>query len=827
MRVPVRRRRTLLVTTALAVGAAAALPGVASAHDKFDHSFGGFSESAPLSSAANSGGEGAEWELVTTIPTGNLHTDLDFFTSGGETYAAVGTLAVGLNEGGQSIIQLTQDGEVDPSYVTGHPSASCISNPEAALGLQHDVEATPKSPEQISNASYLAPVGGDAQLLLDATDAEGRCHDQGGLGLINPPRGGLEVIDITDVEAPVEIALTSHIGEAHTVHVDPKRPHIAYAVTSDSVSTSVDDEGNRVRNNEDPESSARFNLDGFEVVDLSSCMTAPFGTMPEGLTTDEKREQCKPEVYRYRFDSIDWSLGHTLPGSVYGCHELDIQADDILTCGSGAALIVLDMSGAFDANGKPVGTPLPCSERASSTEGPTATGATVIDCVNGTDERSLDVANWLVDGAESLEGVEYQGSIFHTGRAATNQIPPFGPAEDIDFNHEAERTRSGQYLLATDERGGGVLPPDAGCDPADVNQLGNGGLHAYKISDLMTERPENAEEAQSAYATTLAGERAVHRAPVRTQPQATVCTAHVMQQVPGQNRIFMGWYSQGTQVVDYVELPNGQLEFQEAGYFIPENANTWTSHVFKADENEDGTFTYYGATGDFNLGAAGRNAIDIYKVTLPAPPTPCDLAPEAAVEDRDQVREVHQPGVDCVLHFDISKGKTETTYDPLSEVTREQMASFIVRAIEASGAGDRLPEAPATDRFGDIGDSFHKDAINRLAATGIVEGRTATTYAPKDFVTRQQMASFVVRAARFISGDALEPERDDYFADVPAGSTHARNINAGWEDGLFSGTTAPTAGLPNSGTFATTPDVVRDQMATFLARLFEQKMQVG
>ena len=44
--------------------------------------------------------------------------------------------------------------------------------------------------------------------------------------------------------------------------------------------------------------------------------------------------------------------------------------------------------------------------------------------------------------------------------------------------------------------------------------------------------------------------------------------------------------------------------------------------IFKAQQNPDGTFTYWGATGDFNLGDGGRNAIDVYKVTLPAPPTP-------------------------------------------------------------------------------------------------------------------------------------------------------------------------------------------------------------
>ena len=50
----------------------------------------------------------------TTIPTGNPHTDIDFFSSGGETYASVGTLAAGPNAGGQTIIKLTDKGRSSP-----------------------------------------------------------------------------------------------------------------------------------------------------------------------------------------------------------------------------------------------------------------------------------------------------------------------------------------------------------------------------------------------------------------------------------------------------------------------------------------------------------------------------------------------------------------------------------------------------------------------------------------------------------------------------------------------------------------------------------------
>ncbi len=52
----------------------------------------------------------------------------------------------------------------------------------------------------------------------------------------------------------------------------------------------------------------------------------------------------------------------------------------------------------------------------------------------------------------------------------------------------------------------------------------------------------------------------------------------------------MGWYSQGTLVLDFKERRNGRFKFKEAGYLIPENANTWVSHVFDYEKNPDGTY---------------------------------------------------------------------------------------------------------------------------------------------------------------------------------------------------------------------------------------------
>jgi hypothetical protein len=173
----------------VAVAALLALPASALAAHLLDHTVPGVGPPTAPPATATSGGPGAQWEFVGTIVTGNPHTDIDFFTQGGDTYASVGTLGIGPNGGGQTIVRLTRGANVQPEFISAHPSASCLSNPAAATGLQHDVEATPKG-NALLNAANPFVVTADTQLLVDATDAGGRCHDQGLLGLDSAPRAG-------------------------------------------------------------------------------------------------------------------------------------------------------------------------------------------------------------------------------------------------------------------------------------------------------------------------------------------------------------------------------------------------------------------------------------------------------------------------------------------------------------------------------------------------------------------------------------------------------------------------------------------------------------
>lgn len=623
----------MMRTRAAAVVAAISLlmmsaPGVASAHD-MDHPIPPPTavEGPPSAQFLAGGIDGVAWELLHTFATGNPHTDLDFFTQGNRLYASVGTLAFGPNGGGQTIVQLMEDGDLAFAFVSAHPSATCLSAATGVTGLQHDVEATPKGNVMLNTDVPMADRR-DAQLLLDATDARGRCHDNGLISLPGipgltdaPPNGGIEIIDIRNVSQPFEIALTAHAGEAHTINTDPKRPHIAYVSPSDFVG--VDEDG-------EASVGSRTQSHAVEIIDLSSCLD-----LDPDASIQDRRDACRPLVYR-----IDWDPRWT--SSVYksgagSCHETEIYPNDILACAGLDGTVLLDLSGAFDDNGTPDdftddtvrGTPLPCDVRASSSLG-SPTGAMVIDCVNGRDDNGelvdLSVSGWQALGKPSAEGIELFGFVPHGGVAADHSdTVDTGPAFDIQIAHEAELTESGRFLIVSDERGGGVLAPGATCDPAAAAaSLGNGGLHAFRVDDLFTELPDLTGDElalavrEQAYARTPDGSPAVVVPPARV-PAPAFCTAHVFHQIPGQNRIFMGWYSQGTQVIDFVEHADGTFEFIPIAWFIPENANTWTSAIFHMEENADGSFTYYGATGDFILAGLGRNAIDVYSVTLPPP----------------------------------------------------------------------------------------------------------------------------------------------------------------------------------------------------------------
>ncbi len=145
----------------------------------------------------------------------------------------------------------------------------------------------------------------------------------------------------------------------------------------------------------------------------------------------------------------------------------------------------------------------------------------------------------------------------------------------------------------------------------------------------------------------------------------------------------------------------------------------------------------------------------------------------------------------------VTTGCSTTTFCPLTTVTREQMASFLARMFA-------LP-ATTTDYFTDDETSTHEVNINRLAAAGITTGCTPTTFCPRSPVTREQMASFLARAAELTVGAGR-----NYFSDDDS-SIHEPNIDRIAAAGITTGCA--------TWTYCPAGPVTREQMAAFLHRI--------
>jgi glucose/arabinose dehydrogenase len=145
----------------------------------------------------------------------------------------------------------------------------------------------------------------------------------------------------------------------------------------------------------------------------------------------------------------------------------------------------------------------------------------------------------------------------------------------------------------------------------------------------------------------------------------------------------------------------------------------------------------------------------------------------------------------------ITTGCGGGRYCPDDPVTREQMASFLVRALGLSAGGE-------PDRFIDIAATIHRVDINRAATAGVTTGCGGGRYCPTDVVTREQMASFLIRALGLAAGG--EPDR---FIDI-AGSIHRVDINR-------AAVAAITTGC-GGGRYCPADPVTRGQMAAFLRR---------
>jgi putative cell wall-binding protein len=580
------RRSALTLVAAFAMLASLALPASA------DHTDPNSPITLNSSATPLPGGEPSivpspegVWDHQWWFP-GHEASDITFFRKGGNLYASQGTLGQGLPRTvyvGQRITQLMEGDEMlDPPRIRAdHGSAACTSPATSATGLQHDSFATPP---------------GDPEILTDSTDAVGRCHDTGG--------GGLELIDISGLDDPEfeprELHLLRFNAYSHTTTLDPERPWIIYSNNSSANGTNF-----------------------LDFADIRSCLTeSNGGFIPDGVTEiDDKRELCRPEVYRIPFED-EWTQGTVTEdgeptGNAQMCHDTVIE-DNILYCSGLHGEVLLDISDLTDEDGDPRGEPLECE----LVEGTNSTGAMVTDCALGgpTVQGAAAHEAWEAQGSPQATGWEYLGHFNHPGRTAdnTNSNTQVRADRGVAVSHETRpfpqaATGDRRFMLVSDERGGGVIPGGASCTDDNFDIYGHGGLHVFDYTD-----PSNIQHAKM-----LDDNGEEQRAFWRTEnifPHGTFCVAHRFRFLEGEQRFIMGYYTQGVRIIDYEIDEDGYISFEEVGSYAFKESNTWTGDVFHHEDNENGTRTYYIAVTD-TLGSPSRG-MDI--LTWTHTPNPID-----------------------------------------------------------------------------------------------------------------------------------------------------------------------------------------------------------
>jgi hypothetical protein len=149
-------------------------------------------------------------------------------------------------------------------------------------------------------------------------------------------------------------------------------------------------------------------------------------------------------------------------------------------------------------------------------------------------------------------------------------------------------------------------------------------------------------------------------------------------------------------------------------------------------------------------------------------------------------------------------------YCPNQNVTRGQIAIFLVRAIMGGGANEDAFPYTAVPYFTDVPLTHpYFKWIQKMKDLGITAGCGVAQYCPDGSVTRDQMAAFIIRA-RYGSGTAFAFPSAPLFTDVPAGNSFFKWIQKMKQAGITGGCTATTY-CPGS-------PVTRGQMAIFIMR---------
>ncbi len=164
--------------------------------------------------------------------------------------------------------------------------------------------------------------------------------------------------------------------------------------------------------------------------------------------------------------------------------------------------------------------------------------------------------------------------------------------------------------------------------------------------------------------------------------------------------------------------------------------------------------------------------------------------------------------VEALSRSGVTAGCGGDLYCPDDPVTRADMARFLELAMKGSAY---MPATATGNLFLDVDAADPRAAfIEQLFLDGITGGCGANRFCPNDFVTRAQMAVFLLRARH--GAGYLPPAASGIFEDVDLSYWAVHWIEQLAAEGITSGC--------GGGDFCPDAPVTRAQMAVFLVRAF-------
>jgi len=212
--------------------------------------------------------------------------------------------------------------------------------------------------------------------------------------------------------------------------------------------------------------------------------------------------------------------------------------------------------------------------------------------------------------------------------------------------------------------------------------------------------------------------------------------------------------------VDAENLPADDACYRDELYTLPKEGPTAEGYLFVGWKDDNGMF--FKAEDDNNVFMNGEDVV-YTAVWKCAGGKNCILHKFGDLN----AKAWYHDGIEYCFERKIMQGMSKTTYEPDTAATRAMIVTTLYRM-------EGEPKVEPQSELSDVpADAWYADAVNWAVECNIVKGYEDGSFRPNQPATREELAAFIFRMAKYFGLDVTAPELPDRFADKDAVSKWA------------------------------------------------------